>query len=321
MAESAKHWSGIAEAGSLLGMKTLLLAYRIFGRWGFRLILLPVMSYYYLTRKPARAASREYLEHLTASTPTLASTELTPFRHFWSFSEILLDKLLVWMGHIKREDVIFEEPERFRELDASVRGGVIVVSHLGNTEVCSAIAHQLPDIRVTMLVYTRHAEKFNSLMQKTGSQAAVNMMQVTEMSPATAMILSERIEAGEYIVIAGDRTPVGGQGRTSVVNFLGAPAAMPQGAFILASLLRCPVYLMFCLKREQRYHIYLEKFADHLVFERRRRCEQLNEAVQHYADRLGYYCRLAPLQWFNFFPFWQAGAAPGREVARDSSAS
>jgi len=27
--------------------------------------------------------------------------------------------------------------------------------------------------------------------------------------------------------------------------------------------------------------------------------------MQHYADRLTHYCRLAPYNWFNFFDFWQ----------------
>jgi predicted LPLAT superfamily acyltransferase len=309
MAEPKKHWSGIGEAGSLLGMKFLLLVYRLFGRWGFRLILLPVISYFYITRQSARQASAEYLHRLQETFPDGSMEELNSRQHFWSFGEVLLDKLLVWMGRIHREDVVFETPEVFTEVDQSTRGGVIFVSHLGNTEICSALAHQLPDIRITMLVYTQHAEKFNALMKQTNSSACINLMQVTDISPATAMVLSERVEAGEYVVIAADRTPVNGTGRTSVVDFLGAEASFPQGPFILAGLLRCPVYLLFCLKQEQRYHLYLEQFAAQISFNRRNRNEQIQGAVQAYAKRLERYCQLAPLQWFNFFPFWQSGQA------------
>ncbi|WP_010322047.1 lipid A biosynthesis acyltransferase [Marinobacterium stanieri] len=304
MAETGKHWAGVGEAGTLLGMKSLLLAYRVFGRTGFRIFLLPVMTYFYLTRSESRQASRDYLARIK---PLLAEPErkgLTPFRHFWCFGEILLDKLLVWMGHIRHEDVVFETPDAFAAVDTNRRGGVIIVSHLGNTEVCSALAHQLPDVAITMLVHTRHAEKFNRLMKQTNSNAAINLMQVTDMTPATAMLLSERVEAGEYIVIAGDRTPVNGGGRTACVNFLGARAEFPQGAFILASLLRCPVYLMFCLKRSERYHLYLESFSQQLSWPRKERNQGLQNAVQRYADRLTVYCHKAPLQWFNFFPFW-----------------
>lgn len=178
------------------------------------------------------------------------------------------------------------------------------MSHLGNTEVCSALAHQLPDVSVTMLVYHQHAEKFNRLMRQANGNARVRLLQVTDMTPATAMLLAERVEAGEYIVIAGDRVPVNGSGRTSRVSFLGDQAELPQGAFILAALLRCPVYLMFCLKESGAYHLYLETFATEIHLPRRERQRVLTGHVQAYADRLAFYCRQAPLQWFNFFPFW-----------------
>jgi predicted LPLAT superfamily acyltransferase len=304
MAEPTTHWSKIGETGTLLGMKILLLVYRLLGRFGFRIILFPVMSYYYLSQKKARQASAEYLSKLSQTQPVENPTSLSSFHHFLMFGEILLDKFLVWMGHIRREDVIFETPEAFQQIDNSTRGGIIIVSHLGNTEVCSALAHQLPNIRMTVLVYTQHAEKFNSLMKKVNSSARIEMLQVTDMSPATAMLLSERVAAGEFIVIAGDRTPVTGQSRVSRVDFLGSPALLPQGAFILSGLLKCPVYLMFCLKQQTHYHIYLERFTEQLNFSRKDRQKNLQQAVQDYAIRLEHYCRITPLQWFNFFPFW-----------------
>lgn len=305
MAKSDTHWSRAGEAGTLLGMQILLLIYRIFGRWGFRVFLLPVMGYFYLSRREARLASLQYLQQIGPYMTEASQHSLTAFRHFLMFGEILLDKLLVWMGRISRADVVFETPAAFARMETEGRGGIIIVSHLGNTEVCSALAHQLPDMRLTLLVYTQHAEKFNALMKKVNRSARIEMLQVTDMSPATAMVLSERVAAGEYIVIAGDRTPVTGPGRVASVSFLGRPAALPQGAFILAGLLKCPVYLMFCLKQQQRYHIYLELFAEQLKFARKQREQAIHHAVQRYAGRLEFYCLKAPLQWFNFFPFWR----------------
>ncbi|MBY4676114.1 LpxL/LpxP family acyltransferase [Marinobacterium arenosum] len=312
MAKSDSHWSRTGEAGTVLGMKILLLVYRLLGRTGFRVILIPVMTYYYLTQKEARQASAEYLQRVQVLLEPKRRMGHTPFKHFMMFGEVLLDKFLVWMGHIRREDVVFETPAVFEKIDNNREGGVIVVSHLGNTEVCSALAHQLPGIRLTVLVYTQHAEKFNSLMKKVNSSARIEMMQVTDMSPATAMILSERVEAGEFVVIAGDRTPVTGQQRVSMIDFMGRQAPMPQGAFILAGLLKCPVYLMFCLKQQVQYHIYLELFSERLKFSRKQRQQEIDEAVQRYAGRLEYYCKKAPLQWFNFFPFW-SGTSDGKE--------
>jgi len=304
MSNSKRHWSKAGEKGTILGMKSLLLVYRLFGRWGFRLILLPVMSYYYLKNQTARKASKQYLQLLKPFITSSESDSLSSFKHFLMFGEMMLDKFLVWMGEIGRDDVVFETATILEMINANKQGGIIIISHLGNVEVCNALGQQLPDIRLTLLVNTEHAEKFNALMKKVNSSPRIKMLQVNDMSPATAMILSERIDAGEYIVIAGDRTPVTGQERISKVRFLGKTAPMPQGAFILASLLKCPVYLMFCLKQKATYHIYVELLAEQLKFPRKKRDEAVTAVVQTYANRLEYFCIKAPLQWFNFYPFW-----------------
>jgi len=320
MHDSNPHWSRRGESGTVLGMKFMLLIFRIFGPRGFRLLLYPVIVYYYLFQPKARAASKQYLQQISHFLPEDKRAGLSSFRHFVMFGEILVDKLLAWMGKILSDDVEFETPDILSKMNTERKGGIIVVSHLGNFEVCSALANQLPNLKLTILIYTQHAEKFNRLMKRVSGNTEVEIMQVTDISPVTAMKLSERIKAGGYVVVAGDRTPVTGQKRVSRVRFLGQIAPMPQGAFVLAGLLKCPVYLMFCLKQLDRYHIYVEHFARKLDFsDRKKRLNTLDEAVQKFALRLEFYCLKAPLQWFNFFHYWDSEApsennpAPGCE--------
>jgi len=315
MADSSTHWSRISESGTILGMRFMLLMSRVFGRGGFRLFLYPVMLYYYLAKPAARAASRQFQQQIAPLLPAAERARLSPFRNFIMFGEILLDKMLVWTGRIRREDVIFETPDTIDEIEKNRKGGIIIVSHLGNFEICSALADKVPDLQMTILIYTRHAQKFNKLLKRVSGSDDVEIMQVTDVSPITAMQLAERVRAGGYVVIAGDRTPVTGENRVSRVRFLGRGAALPQGAFILAGLFKCPVYLLFCLKHKERYHVWVEHFGRLLDFgERARRSEILDDAVQRFAHRLEHYCKMAPLQWFNFFPYWERDSADDNEA-------
>ncbi len=302
------HWSRAGEAGTVLGMRFLLLMYNVFGRPGFSVILFPVMCYYYLIQGDARRASAEYLQQIRPLLPPEQASTLTPFKHFMAFGEALLDKFIVWMGKIRREDVTFATPDLFAQLESHQQGGLIIISHLGNSEVCNALAHQAEGIRLTVLVHTHHAAKFNSILKTINSSATIELLQVNDMSPVTAMMLAERVNNGEYVVIAGDRTPVSHGGRVCRVDFLGRQADLPQGAFILASLLRCPVYLLFCLKQKGQYYLYLELFAEQLKFSRKERNQALEKVIRQYAVRLEHYCLKAPLQWFNFYPFWNTRA-------------
>ena len=127
---------------------------------------------------------------------------------------------------------------------------------------------------------------------------------MSDFGPATAVQLKERIERGEILVIVGDRTPATDNGRFSRALFLGREARFPQGPMILAHLLECPVYLFFCLKRDGRYALHLERFAERVELPREEREAAIARYVAQYAARLESYCREAPLQWFNFYDFW-----------------
>jgi predicted LPLAT superfamily acyltransferase len=73
----------------------------------------------------------------------------------------------------------------------------------------------------------------------------------------------------------------------------------------MASVLECPVHLLFVLRQGKRNHVYFEPFAERIAWERVSRDAVIAEHAQRYAVRLEHYLRLAPLQWFNFYRFWR----------------
>ena len=111
------------------------------------------------------------------------------------------------------------------------------------------------------------------------------------------------------LVIVGDRTPPAENGRVVSADFLGSPALFPQGPFILAAILECPVFLFVCVRGAKGYRVHFEPFAERIKLPRRQREAVIAAHAQRYADRLAALCRETPFQWFNFFDFW-AGAKP-----------
>ena len=137
----------------------------------------------------------------------------------------------------------------------------------------------------------------------------VNLIEVTEMGPDLAIMLQEKISQGEYVVIAGDRTSTTVAGRVIYNDFLGEQAPFSQGPFILAGILQCPVLMMFCLKAhsssKHSYELIFEQLSPGIQWSRKTRQLELNKLVKIYAETLEKYCARYPLQWFNFFDFWQ----------------
>ncbi|HEX7964600.1 MAG TPA: glycosyltransferase [Gammaproteobacteria bacterium] len=306
-----RHWSRIAERGSLTGLRFLGALDRLLPRLVSRAVLYPVTAYFFLTHAQARRASRRFLA--AAGQPaTLAMS----FRHFLSFSLTILDKVAAWHDP---ERVKVELPEAARDLFLSSvaqrRGLLLLSAHLGNLELARAIATLIPGVKVNALVYTQNAEKLNAMLQEQNEKYSLRLIFVQEIGADTAVLLREKIAAGEVVVIVGDRVPVeaGGAaagrspGSTVPAEFLGTPAPFAVGPYVLAHVLECPVLLFLCMREGDRYRLYLEPFADVIRLPRQGRTEAAAAWAGRYAARLADYASRFPLQWYNFYDFWGEG--------------
>jgi predicted LPLAT superfamily acyltransferase len=304
-------WAQTRERGTLFLMRLMFVALRITARP----VMLPIVrliALYFLLFGPGgrtRAASLDYLQRVQRQIPSsgLKANRRCAYRHFVAFSDAILDKLDAWTGRLNRNSVTFANYGDLRALADSGRGVLVIGSHLGNLEVCRALASMTDRVKLNVLVHTKHADRFNRIMRMAGA-TDLHLIQVTSMDAALALTLKERIDRGEWVVIAGDRVPVHG-GRTVDVHFFGSTAPMPLGPYVLASVLECPVYLLFCLRRTGRNWIYLEHFADRVQWRRSERDAVIATLAQRFANRLEHYLRLEPLQWFNFYPFWRDSSA------------
>jgi len=289
-------------------MWLLLRIYLLFGRRFLQLFLYPVVLYYWLTHRPARQASQAYLNRLAVFSPSLklSGSFFWSYTHFISFANAIIDKLAAWSGALSQTDVEYYGRNELIARISKGQGAVLLGSHLGNLEVCRVIADFDKTIHINVLLDNKHAQKFNQLLKKTNDNSQLNLIQITEITAATYMVLRNKINNGELVIIAADRTPVSNRQRVTKVTFLGADALFPQGPLILASLLECPVYTVFCLKQHSKNVIYFDLFSDSLMFPRKTREEAIQKMIQRYAECLQTYCLKEPLQWFNFFDFWHA---------------
>lgn len=298
------HWANRAEIGSVLGMRILFEVSRRLGRWPFRIALVPVVCYFFLTQAGKRRDSREYLERLRAHMGLPGKpSRLQVLRHFLAVGEGFLDRILAWDPRSKAADFSRHGREAVaRHLDAG-RGVLLIGSHLGNLEAARHMVLSRRVAKVNVLVHTRHNPGFLSLMERINPDSQTALIQVSEITPATAISLKEKVDAGEVVLIAGDRVPLDGKG-VARAPFLGHDAPLPIGPYVLASLLECPVFLIFCLGGAGRYQLHYEPFAERIILERARRRQQLDDCARRFADRLAHYCTVAPLLWSNVYPFW-----------------
>ncbi|MBE0474875.1 acyltransferase [Rhodoferax sp.] len=309
-----RHWAQIGESTFVTGIWLLYGVHRLFGRVPFLVCMYPVVAYYWATSRVARQASMEYLKlaHHYLGVPTSAPGWRAVLRHFLSFAATLLDKTLITSGRYRFDHVRFEGLDAMLKRVQRREGGIFITAHMGCLELCQALADRESGLHVNVLVHTRHAELFNRILRKLNPKSGVTLMQVTEFNLGTAILLAKKVAAGEYVAIAGDRVPVTiGAHNTLKVDFLGRPAVLPIGPYIIASLLKCPLFWMGCIREGDGHVVVFELLAQHVYLPRRQRAAAATVLAQQYVARVEALLRRAPFEWFNFFPFWdQPGAVP-----------
>jgi predicted LPLAT superfamily acyltransferase len=295
------HWARLAERGAGWGLRLTAAAYRLGGRRLCLAMLFPVVAYFHATDAERRRATHRFRER------AMARRGLRPrfgdgLRHALDFAAKAVEVAAAWSGDIRADRLEIVDPEALRR--AALGGAVLIVSHLGNVEISRALLSPEHRRRLTVLQHTAHARRFNRMLAGLNPEAAMDCLEVSEIGPAAAIALQERVERGGWIAIAGDRTPPSGNSRVSRAPFLGAEASFPQGPYILAHLLRCPVYALFCLRDGARWRLHLEPFAERVELPAGDKRAALDALARRYAERLEAHAVAAPFQWYNFFEFW-----------------
>ena len=321
--EASLHWTQHKEeAAGYWQLKFLLVLFRCLPVLFLRIIAFPVGFFYFLFSKRGRRESSRFLRKIA---PFIEDPELAkkcrscfgPLRHIVSFSLALVEKLQSWGGKYSFNDIIFQDDdaaELIRELEAG-KGAFLLFSHLGNAMLLqgllnlgqTGVSRKIP---VTAIMDVKVNPHFSRILYELNSQSSMDLITPDDIGSQTAVLLEEKIAAGGLVLIAGDRTSVGG--KNSMISFLGKEAPFSSGLFYLPALIKAPVYLIFGLRQKDlslkpKYNMYVHK--SHLSFdcsrkERLLRCSLLAES---FVELLEKYCKEKPFQWFNFHDFWQEG--------------
>lgn len=313
----AEHWTQIGETTS--------------SAWKFRFMLwatihLPqrvveglasvIVFFFCLGAAPVRKRSRSYLEHVWKSRNRRVSC-LDVYRHILSFALSMVEKIWGWAGKISFSELEFRDDdvgELVERLNAG-RGAFVLCSHLGNIEAMRALTgngkNQVArNFRVFPVVDFSGTKRFNALLRKLNPGLMENCFDANSVGVETALFMREKLEAGDIVAIAGDRTSARTLDRSLAIPFLGETANFPEGAFMLAEILKYPVYFIFAFRKKDLdisspYEFHVVRAKTELVGARGSKRDGMKRLACEYVSHLEKHCMEHPYQWYNFFDFWQ----------------
>jgi predicted LPLAT superfamily acyltransferase len=295
---SAPGWLSVAERGSVLGIRLIAWLATAFGRTPARWVLRAVALYYFLFHASARRASAEYLARIHGR-----ASHAMIYAHVLRFAEAALDRAFIVTGKFGYFEVTQTGHHWLTDLVAAGRGAILLGAHLGSFEAMRMQGDR-DGLRINFLGYFRNARMINAALRQLNPTATARLIPIDPADFTFVLRIKERTDRGEFVAILGDR--VGPDGRGATVDFLGGKADFPTGVYMLASILKCPIYLTFGLYRApNRYELFCEPFEERALLPREGREEALRAYAQRFATRLEHFVRLAPDNWFNFHSFWR----------------
>ena len=306
--QKTRHWSVIAESGTGLGLRFLSTIHGLFGRRVFSILLTPAIAYFYLAKPLARRSSKEFLMTHRAAFPSVWDHPVRRrdvLKHLYAFGQSVLDKALAWTTPIDETLFDIDDLPALEAFLARQDGQLIIGSHFGNLEFCRGFVERYKSKTINILVYDRHSANFIKVMSEKSPESRVHVYQVDELDIPLILRLKEKLAAGEWCFIAGDRIPLSGETRTTKVNFLNRQASLPIGPYLLAKTLECEVQLMFSYRIKERIRFVRVPFAKKITINRRARDADLQAYAQSYADALAKELKCAPYQWFNFYDYFK----------------
>jgi len=331
--ETPLHWSQHKEkAAGYWHIKLMLVLFRLFPVIILRVLAFPVGFFYFLFSKKGRTESKRFLRKAAPlvtqhGVARKCRSPFGPLRHIVSFSLTLVEKIESWGGKFQFKHIHFQDDdidELIQELESG-RGIFMITSHMGNIELLRGLAsfnrtkvsRKTP---ITAVIDMKVSEKFTRMLKELNPRSSMDIINAGEIGPHTAVMLEDKLAAGEIVTIAGDRTAAGshaanadGRGKNLIIPFLGEDAPFSPGIFYLAALMKAPIYFVFALRRGDlsvlpEYDMYVHKSRLPLECSRKERFNQSSLLAQSFAALLESYCKKAPFQWYNFYDFWSKEA-------------
>lgn len=306
-------WLSVRERGGVFGIRFVVFLGTCLGRGAARLFIALLAFWYFVFDCHARRTSRLYLRRVTGREPSRRDV----FRHILTFARVSLDRLFFAAGKTRPFHVEFHGEEYMRELRARKKGALLIMAHAGSFECGRALAYQR-EFAINVIGNFHNAAMVTEALERLNPAVKLRLIDVGKPGDVDFVLqIQKGIEDGELVAVMADR--VGLDGKRITADFMGSQAPFPTGPYQLAAILGCPVYFACGLYTEpNRYDLYCEPFAERVVLNRRDRMGSLAPFIQKYAATLERYVRMAPLNWFNFFDFWEEDAV---SAPNDASAS
>lgn len=292
-------WSGKTKGGTL-GYRIFIFLLKYFNIRVAYFVLFFVASWFYLfiKKKGIYFYFRKILNF------SAAKTQLSIWRNFYIFGQVLLDRIAIAAGFSKKFTFNFEGEHYLHEIADKKTGGVLIGAHIGNWEIAGKLLERI-DANINILMYDGEQEYIKELLSSVMQEYRIKIIYIKENDNSYLFEIAEALKRKDIIAMHGDRFLPGTNNIEK--TFMGHKAKFPTGPFYLASKYNVPVIYVSAMKEKPtHYHFYATepKYYKYPANLKTRRNE-ISVMMDDYIEVMESMIKKYPLQWFNYYQFWK----------------
>lgn len=287
-------WKGKSK-GTVSGYRIFVWCIRNIGIRSSYFILYFVASYFVLFQKKSNRYILYYFQKRLNYGYWKAKRSI--FKSYFTFGKVLIDKTAISAGLREKYTYEFDGIENLRNLLATKKGGVLISAHIGNFEIAEHFFADIDfDCQINLVTTDQEVTVIKEYLESVSvKKSNIKFIYVKE-DLSHIFEINQALSNNELICFTGDRYFEGS--KYLEADLLGKSAKFPAGPFLIASRLGVPVVYVYVMKEDNlHYHLYA-RVAQNI---KNRDSQGL---LQSYVDNLETMVTKYPLQWFNYFDFW-----------------
>lgn len=287
-------WKGKSK-GTVSGYRIFVWCIRNIGIRSSYFILYFVASYFVLFQKKSNRYILYYFQKRLNYGYWKAKRSI--FKSYFTFGKVLIDKTAISAGLREKYTYEFDGIENLRNLLAEKKGGVLISAHIGNFEIAEHFFADIDfDCQINLVTTDQEVTVIKEYLESISvKKSNIKFIYVKE-DLSHIFEINQALSNNELICFTGDRYFEGS--KYLEADLLGKSAKFPAGPFLIASRLGVPVVYVYVMKEDNlHYHLYA-RVAQNIK-------NRDSQGLLHsYVQNLETMVKKYPLQWFNYFDFW-----------------
>ena len=288
----AAEWDGKSR-GSVFGFKVFVFFIKNFGvNAAYALMHLPVPYFCLFSGKNVQGLRFYFRKRLGYS---WFKSALSIYKTYYVFGQTLIDKIAISANLRDSYTFSYNGEHLIKDALAEQKGGLLISAHMGNFELAQYFFKNRIDKTNVSIVITDQDHKaikdyLNKYLKKDETQFIIVKDDFSHIFEINAALAQNRL-----VCISGDRYLEGV--KCIEGKLLNKTAKFPVGPFHLGSKLQVPVLFVYVFREPKKnYQLYAERVQ---VISKRP-----EDLLQSYTESLEKMISKYPLQWFNFYNFW-----------------